>query len=83
MTKQLLHWNDYPAIAEALAVQFPDEDLLEIDDNRLKYLVGKLKNFSDEPDHPPEDMLSAILTVWIQLQDGDAFFDDGRWDAWA
>ena len=84
MVMQNLYWDDYPAIAEELNIHFPEEDLLDIDDARLKELVGSLKNFKDNPDNPPEDILSAILTVWIRIQGGDdEGFDDGCWDAWA
>lgn len=72
-------WNDYAEIAKELNRRHPEEDLLAIDDARVEALVNALPGFSEESTPPPPDIIQAIVTVWIDLQDPDGTWDD-CWD---
>jgi FeS assembly protein IscX len=74
-------WNDYAAIAEALNKRHPDEDLLAITDTRVEALVNELPGFSEKGTPPPPDIIQAIVTVWIDLQEPDGN-RDYFWDAY-
>ena len=75
-----MNWNNYPAIAEALNKRHPGEDLLAITDTRVEALVNQLPDFSEKGTPPPPDIIQAIVTVWIDLQEPE-HFSDGCWDA--
>ncbi|MBE0647557.1 MAG: Fe-S cluster assembly protein IscX [Bacteroidales bacterium] len=76
-----MKWNDYTTIAESLEESFSDVDLMQISDEDLVRLVNSLSAFSEKGAPPPEDVLGAIMTVWIQLKD-NLEGDDSRWDAY-
>lgn len=62
-----LNWNNYEAIAYCLNSLYPNTDLLEIDDNEVIEKVIALPNFTDKETTPPEDIATAIITIWVEI----------------
>jgi FeS assembly protein IscX len=82
MRNKFLYWNDYPAIAEALHKKYPDKDLVTLEDEQMLELIGSLETFRDDIRNVPKDILFAIFTVWVYLQDTEASQNDGLFDAY-
>jgi len=62
-----LHWNNYEAIAYCLNSLYPNSDLLEIEDDEVIEKVIALPNFADKEATPPEDIATAIITIWVEI----------------
>lgn len=80
--RKTMRWNDYTEIAEELNKHHPGEDLVKISDKRVEALVNALPAFSEKGTPPPPDILSAIITVWIQIKEQEEP-DNSRWDAYS
>ena len=65
-----LTWQDIQAIGMALAERHPDENVLTLPPDRLERLVEELPGFAAEGTAPDEFTLSAIVTAWIDAEEG-------------
>ena len=65
--KTPLCWQNYEALAYCLNSEYPNTDLIEIKDEEVIEMVTKLPNFTQSEVEPPEDIVSAILTIWIEI----------------
>jgi FeS assembly protein IscX len=79
--EQELRWNDYPQIAECLNYLYPETDLVNITETEVKHMVLQLPNFIEKQKKAPENIIHAIITVWIQFSDEEGDLDS-RWDAY-
>ena len=74
-------WEDYDKIAEALAAKFKDVDLVNVTDDEVIAMVKSLENFEGEDKPADADIINAIVTLWIRLDD-DSGYDDSQFDAY-
>ena len=65
-----LTWQDIQVIGMALAERHPGENVLTLPPNRLERLVEDLPRFAPEGTAPDEFTLSAIVTAWIDAEEG-------------
>jgi len=65
-----LTWRDIQAIGLALAERHPGENVLTLPPDRLERLVENLPGFAPEGTPPDEFTLSAIVTAWIDAEEG-------------
>ena len=65
-----LTWQDIQAIGMALAERHPGENILTLPPDRLEQLVGNLPGFAPAGTAPDEFTLSAIITAWIDAEEG-------------
>ena len=71
LTWDTLTWQDIQAIGMALAERHPDEPILTLAPERLAQLVAALPGFAAGPSDPDDFTLSAIVTAWITVLEGD------------
>ncbi|HIJ38701.1 MAG TPA: Fe-S assembly protein IscX [Rhodospirillaceae bacterium] len=64
-----MNWDDYEAIGQALAAQFPDANYLTIKDADLILLVRSLPGFSGQATPDPQ-AIAAISYAWIAAVEG-------------
>jgi len=62
-----LYWNNYEAIAYCLNHHFPNTDLIDISDEEIIDKVRNLQNFLEKDIEPPEDIATAIITIWVEI----------------
>lgn len=65
-----LTWQDIHAIGMALAERHPDETILSLAPERLERLVEELPGFTAGGTAPDDFTLSAIVTAWIDAEEG-------------
>lgn len=65
--KAPLCWQNYEALAYCLNSEYPNTDLIEIKDEEIIEMVKNLSNFIQSEVEPPEDIVTAILTIWIEI----------------
>ncbi|GEM_PF-706265 len=70
LTWEGLTWQDIQAIGMALAERHPGENILTLPPDRLERLVAELPGFSPGQTSPDEFTLSAIITAWIDAEEG-------------
>lgn len=71
LTWDTLTWQDIQAIGMALAESHPDEPILTLPPERLADLVADLPGFAAGATRPDDFTLSAIVTAWITVLEGD------------
>ncbi|HOJ18042.1 MAG TPA: Fe-S cluster assembly protein IscX [Ignavibacteriaceae bacterium] len=62
-----LSWNNYEALAFCLNSLYPNTDLLEISDEEVIQKVIALPNFTEANVPPPDDIATAIITIWVDI----------------
>jgi len=65
-----LTWQDIQAIGLALAERHPRENILSLPPDHLERLVEELPGFAPQGTAPDEFTLSAIVTAWIDAEEG-------------
>ena len=65
-----LTWQDIQAIGMALAERHPGENILTLAPERLERLVEELPSFAARGAAPDDFTLSAIVTAWIDAEEG-------------
>ena len=60
-----MRWTDITDIAEALAEQHPDADVVYLRFTDLHRWICALDGFEDDPDKSNERILEAIQQAWL------------------
>ena len=79
--KLALHPENYEAIAFCLNKKYTDEDLLNITNEEVYQMIIKLDNYTDNGNMLDNDLLDAVIAIWIQLRNND-YENDSQWDAY-
>lgn len=75
-----LNWNNYGSIAILLEQEYPDEDLITINMQRIIELTRSLSNFEDDS-VPDQDQIDSIIYTWISLTDEE--IDMNETESWS
>jgi FeS assembly protein IscX len=57
-------WDEVNEIADALAINHPDIDPMELSFPKLHALITELPDFEDDPDQSDEGKLETIQMAW-------------------
>jgi FeS assembly protein IscX len=74
-----LTWEKYGELADALEKEYPQEDLLEITNERVVELVNKLENFKDKKRPEDEELIDAVIYAWISMTDEEPMENTPSW----
>lgn len=66
-----LNWKDTAELAEALDKAHPDADLVNLEADDVRKMVGDLPHFEDTAESADDDTVESVIRFWILLENGE------------